>query len=131
MILTGTLDLPANRYTPLVAEIAVTGVDLTGAVIAAQVRDGWNGGTLRADLTDVADPADQGVAVISTAVIDGVTVSLLSLRLDEATMEAMPADSADPDGDVDLVWDMQCTPVGEDKAVFLRGKFTVRAGSTQ
>lgn len=128
MIIPTNLPLAGDRYCALIAEIAVSGVDLTGAAFAAQVRDSWNGGTLRADLATVTDPADEGVALVSVIETDGVTTSLLSLRIAEATMEAMPSFS---DEDIEIVWDLQVTPSGGDAQVYVRGPFTIRAGSTQ
>lgn len=129
MILPAQFTLTAPRYAPFLAEIAVLSLeDLTGADFVMQVRDAWNGGTVRADLTTVADPADEGLALVSVLEADGVFTALISVRIDETTMEAMPALA---DEDSELVFDIQATPAGGDKQVYARGPFIVQAGSTQ
>lgn len=130
MIVPGRLDLVAFRFTPFVTPLVITGIDLTGAAFAAQVRDRWNGGALRVDLTTVGSVATEGITLVSATTIAGVSYSTLSLRIDEATMEAMP-EAPEFDGDLELVWDMHITPLGGVKAVYLSGKFSVLAGSTE
>lgn len=125
MIIAGRLDLEPNRFTPFVYDIEFTSVDFTGATMQAQVRllPDTPGDPL-VDLVAAA-PGSEGV---SFAVADGTTT--VTLQIDEATMEALPA--AEETGDeVELWWDLQITPSGGVKNVWLRGTFTIIPGVTQ
>ncbi len=130
MILPGKLDLLADRFTPFVTPLTIAGIDLTGATFMAQVRDRKNGGTLRADLTTVGSIATEGIKLVSTTTLGGVDYNLLSMRINEETMEAMP-DAPEIGGDLPLVWDMHVTPSGGVKQVYFAGIFTVRDGVTE
>ena len=66
MILPGKLDLLADRFTPFVTPLTITGIDLSGAVFIAQVRDRKNGGTIRADLATVGSIATEGIKLVFT-----------------------------------------------------------------
>lgn len=61
---------------------------------------------------------------------DSVAVSQVRIRIDEATMEAMPFGS-EVGTDRELYWDLHVTPFGGVKDLYARGSFTVRAGVTE
>lgn len=136
---TGWCDLAANRWEPFVNVFRFEGRDFTGATFAAEVRDRKDGGFARASLATVSSVGAEGIKLVSvateaidfggeTGVLD-VPVSTLSLRINEATMEAMAvAREAGDDGTI--WWDMQVTPAGGVKYRALEGIFTVRAGVT-
>jgi hypothetical protein len=126
----GRLDLRADRYTPMVRVLTFLGIDLTDAVMKMQVRDRKDGGTVRADLATVGSVGTEGVTLVSAAEVDDVMTSVVSIRINEATMEAMPTGTEIGD-DLGLWWDMHITPDGGIKEKYLHGSFTVRAGVTQ
>jgi hypothetical protein len=126
----GNLPLEADRQTPFIYTLTFQGIDLTSAVMKAQVRDRKDGGTLRADLATVLTVNTEGLRLVSAGTVGGVMTSVVYMRINEATMEAMPL--GDPAGDdLALFWDMHITPSGGVKEMYLRGTFTVRAGVTQ
>jgi hypothetical protein len=61
---------------------------------------------------------------------DSVALSLVMLRVDKATMSALPF-PASRGGDIDLYWDLHITPSGGDEGNYAGGTFTVVAGATQ
>jgi hypothetical protein len=126
----GNLPLAGDRQTPFVATLTFRGIDLTGAVMKAQVRDRKDGGTVRADLATVATANTEGLRLLSAGTVDGVLTSVVYVRINEATMEAMPL-GAPAGADLALWWDMHITPSGGVKQKYLFGTFTVRAGVTQ
>lgn len=121
MFPTASYSVVANRFVPFADYIDFFGYDFTGAVAKLQVRDRKNGGTVRADV----------VPTVSVTTEEGVPTTRVSWAIDEATMEAMPLDSGDPDADVVLFHDLHLTPSGEAKFVPFAGTFTVRAGVTE
>lgn len=149
----GRLPLNGDRYTPFVRTLALFEVDLSGATFAMQVRDRKDGGTVRADLATVTTVAE-GVRIINSGTdsiaghiaagfitleqaedagyttTDTVALTLLGIRINESTMEAMPFGTEVGDDWVGY-WDMHITPSGGTKEVWLYGTFTVRAGATQ
>lgn len=130
MLKPGNLPLSADRQTPFVCTLTFQGIDLTDAVMKAQVRDRKDGGTVRADLALVTMANTEGLRLLSAGAVDGVMTSLVYLRINEATMEAMPFGTEIGD-DLGLWWDMHITPSGGVKENYLHGAFTVRAGVTQ
>lgn len=130
MLRPGLLPLSADRFAPFVATLTFEGIDLTGAVLKAQVRDRKDGGTVRADLATVTDEDTEGLRLLSAGLVDGVMTSVVYVLIDEATMESIPEAAAIGD-DLDLYWDLHVTPSGGVKGVYLYGAFIVRAGVTQ
>jgi hypothetical protein len=126
----GNLPLEGDRYTPFVRTLTFTGIDLTGATMAAQVRDRKDGGAVRANLGTTGSATAEGIHLVSAGLVEGVMTSVVTIRMDEATMEAMPYGTEIGD-DLDLWWDMHITPSGGDKQKYLHGVFTIRAGVTQ
>lgn len=130
MLKPGLLPLSADRFTPFIATLTFVGIDLTAAVMKAQVRDRKDGGAVRADLATVTLANTEGLRLLSAGTVDGVMTSVVYMRVNEATMEAMPL-GAEIGDDLDLYWDLQVTPSGGVKGVYLYGPFIVRAGVTQ
>jgi hypothetical protein len=147
------VDLFGDRYVPLLTTITVLEQDFTGATFNMQVRDRKDGGALRADLDTVANLTLEGVCIVYagtdtvTAHIaagrmtqedatdlglaggDSVAVSVLGIRVNEATMEAMPFGDEIGDDKV-LFYDMHISPSGGTNDVWIAGTITVRAGVT-
>jgi hypothetical protein len=147
------IDLFGDRYVPLLTTITVLEQDFTGATFNMQVRDRKDGGALRADLDTVANLTLEGVCIVyadtdtvtnhiaagrmtqedadslGLAGADNLEVSVLGIRVNEATMEAMPFAEEIGD-DVELVYDLQISPSGGTNDVWVLGSFTVRAGVT-
>lgn len=126
----GKLPLAGDRWTPFVRTLTFRGIDLTGAVLKAQVRDRKDGGYVRADLATVETANTQGLRLLSAGTVDGVLTSVVYMRINESTMEAINA-ATEVGDDAALYWDMHITPSGGVKQLYLFGPFTVRAGVTQ
>ncbi|KLE32462.1 hypothetical protein [Aurantiacibacter luteus] len=124
--------LKAGRWVAFTHSVYVEGLDLTDATFAMQVRDSWNGGQIRADLSTVTTAAAEGVRFVGLDTVNGLPVSEIGIRINETTMEAMSAEAAgiDPDADLSLVYDLHITRAGLAE-VFMRGAFIVQAGSTE
>lgn len=91
------------------------------------------------DLSTVPSAGTEGINIVSVANEDidfggsigvvNVPVTTISIRINEATVEALP-EPAELGDDVTLYWDMQITPSGGTKYRALEGTFTVHAGVT-
>ena len=121
MFPTAAYDIYANRFAPHSDYVDVVGYDYTGAVLAMEVRDSRNGGTVRATVTPTVSVTTSG----------GVPTSRIAWAIPEATMAAMPTDPTTPSKDVTLYYDLHLTPSGEDLFVPFGGKFVVVAGVTE
>lgn len=134
----GTRDLAGDRWTALVETIRFIGLDLTNAVMEAHVRlTPDTPGAALIDLDTVTTANTQGLRLVSVATEDGVKVSTVLLQVNETTMEALPA-ANETGNDAVLAWDFLSTLDGALnpglttlKQRYLKGKFTVEAGSTQ
>lgn len=148
----GRLPLGGDRWTPFVRTLQFEGIDFTGATFALQVRlTPDTPGTPLADLGTVATSSAEGVRLIygGTDTVanhiaagridaapdgyssgDNLTLSLVGIRINETTMEAMP-DATELGADAEFAWDILITPSGGLKDRYLYGPFTVRAGVTQ
>lgn len=146
------VDIYADRWTPFVKSVAFIGFDFTSGTFAMDVRTSRDApGAALIALTTQTLASAQGVrlsysgtdtvsAHISagrlTEVPPGMTtstsvlLSVLTIRINETTLEGLPFPQERGD-DLELVYDLHVTPSGDDKKVFLRGKFFVRAGATQ
>jgi hypothetical protein len=124
MFNTGKLHLKASRWTPFYYEIEMP-ITLTGATLAMEVRDRKDGGFVRCTLGNVATAA-QGLRILSA--------NLMSIQIDEATMEAMDiANDAGALGSDGIgFWDLHITPAAPNDRKFmaLQGTFTAVAGVT-
>lgn len=118
---TARYDRDANRFAPFADYIDIEAIDFTGATCKLQVRDRPNGGTVRANV----------VPTVTIETVEGINYSRIAWGIPELTMEAMPLDGANPDGDVTLYHDLHLTPSGESKFVVFSGKFIVKAGVTE
>jgi hypothetical protein len=147
----GRLPLGGDRWTPLTRTIRFLRLDFTGAVFKMQVRDRKDGGMLRADLGTVVSSSAEGVRLIygGTATVsahiaagrldeapdgmagdDNLALSLVGIRINESTMEAMTP-AAEIGDDATAWWDLHITPSGSLKDLYLHGPFTIRAGATE
>ena len=144
-VTTGRRDLVANRWEPFVHVFRYEGQDLTGATIIGSVRDRRDGGFERVALATVGSVATEGFTIVSVANEDidfggdvgvvNVPVSTISMRINEATMEAMgtatlAAGAQEAGDDGNIWWDKQITPTGGVKYRSLEGTFTLKAGAT-
>lgn len=126
----GRRDLIANRWEPFVHTFDFEGFNLTGAAIIAQVRLTPDAsGSALIDLTTVGSVGTQGITITGTSTVGSVTTTHLSMRINESTMEALPAPTEVGD-DLTLYWDMQITPSGGVKYRALEGTFIVDSGVT-
>lgn len=148
----GLLPLYGDRWTPFVRTFQMEGVDLTSATFAMQIRLTPDAaGSPLVDLGTVFSGSSQGVRLIygGTDTVanhiaagrieeapdgmigtDNLTLSLIGIRINETTMEGLPA-AAEVGDDTELAWDMHITPSGELKDRWLYGPFIVRGGVTQ
>ena len=123
--------LKGDRWTPFVATLEFEGVDLTGATFEMHIRLLPDlGGSPLVDLDTVASASSQGVRLIGVTGAGNEAVSSVGIRINETTMEGLPAASEIGD-DLTLHWDMHITPSGGVKQVWAGGEFIVRAGVTQ
>lgn len=126
----GTRDLVANRWEPFVHTIDFVGFDWSAANFIAQVRMTRDAtGSALVDLSTVGSVGTEGITVVEVVMTAGVPTTTVSMRINEATMEALPA-AGEVGDDIVLYWDMQVTPSGGVKARWLEGTFTVHAGVT-
>lgn len=134
MIQAGTLDLQVPRWTPFVYYIDFPGIDFTtgtGAVMAMDVRLYRDApGSAQIALANAASDDVQGLRM-SVATVDGLPVSTLRIRIEEATIEGVLLNSGKAGADVSLVWDLHITGGGFIKTRWLEGAFTIKAGVTQ
>jgi hypothetical protein len=128
---TGRCDLLANRWEPLVRTFAFEDRDFTGASFIAQVRLTRDAaGSALISLATVGSVGTEGIAIVGVETdSDGVDTTTILMRINEATMEALPA-AGEVGEDVTLYWDMQITPSGGSKYRALEGEFVVHAGVT-
>lgn len=120
MIQAAILDLVANRHTPWKYVIEYSGANWSAGTMLMQVRQlPEQTGT---PLLDLASGTE-----ITNAYAGGVTS--FTILVPEADMEALPA-AAETGQDLVLYYDIQITPPGGIKEVYVRGKFTVLAGVT-
>lgn len=147
----GNLPLAGDRWTPFVRTWQLEGVDLTDATFSMQLRLYPDApGDALVDLATVTTSSAQGVRLIyggtdtvanhiaasrideapeGMAGSDSLALTLLGVRINETTMEALPA-AAEGGDDAPLYWDIHITPDGGIKQRWLYGTFTVRAGVT-
>lgn len=145
------IPLAGDRRTPFTATLQLEEIDLTGAVLAAQVRlypDAPFDPLV--DLAQVTTGAAEGIRIIyagsdtvanhiaagrieeapqGMADADTLELTLLGIRINETTMEGMP--EGQPGQDIAFAWDAHVTPSGELKQKWLYGPFVVRAGVTR
>lgn len=148
----GRLPLNGDRWTAFVATLQVNGVNLTGATFAMHLRLTPDApGDPLVNLATVMSGSQQGVRLIyggtdtvanhisaeriteapeGMATGDSLTLSLIGIRINETTMEGLPA-AGEIGDDAPIAWDIHVTPSGELKQRWLYGPFNIRAGVTQ
>ncbi|QQN73881.1 hypothetical protein [Croceicoccus sp. YJ47] len=119
--------LVAWRATPLVEQIIVEGFDLSSATFRLEVRDRRDGGQLRAGLNNASN-GNEGIEVTGVETIDGMPVTFIELRIDQATIDAMPP-APEAGEDVALVWGMFILTVGGSKFMAFDGPFILKASA--
>ncbi|MBB4152895.1 hypothetical protein GGQ80_000783 [Sphingomonas jinjuensis] len=125
------LPLGGRRYQDLVKTIVFTGpTDLSGAAMRLQVRatPGAPGAPL-VDLQAVGSAALEGITILRVETEGRRFRTTVQIRVLEATMRGLGA-PAEIGGDAVLAYDLQVTPVGGEKAVWLEGEFWVLAAVT-
>jgi hypothetical protein len=147
----GVLNLVAHRWVPFRHSLSVVGISMLDPVYAMQVRTTPDAaGPPILSLTTALSPA-QGVSTeyvgsdtianhIAAGRLDAVpegytadqtvTLSVVEIRIDEATMEAFPF-PAERGDDLVLAWDLHVTLGAGIKEKWLEGQFIVHAGATQ
>lgn len=159
MIEPGRYDISADRWVACIRVFTFVGFDFTAGVFKAQVRLKPDlTGTPLVDLANAASNAEGlsllygGTDTIANHITAGrlaevpdatnpatgnpylptdmVALSQLQLRINETTMEGLPA-AAEVGDNSELAWDLHITPNGGIKDKWLGGDFTVRAGVTQ
>jgi hypothetical protein len=129
MIMPGNLDLTLLRWQPFKYAIDFVGYDFTGATFKAefrQYRDAPDPALI--SLANTSSPT-QGISV-TVATVDGLPVSTVEIRIDEATIEGLTFPN--PRGpDLPLVWDLVITGGGLPKTRWIEGNAIVHGGSTQ
>jgi hypothetical protein len=127
----GYLPFADVRWTPFIRTLSFRGIDLTGATLRAQVRSTRDVvASPLVDLQTVGSANTEGLRLLSAGLVDGVMTSVIYMRINEATMEGLPA-AAEPGDDLRLWWDMHITPAGGVKQRYLWGEFILLAGVTQ
>lgn len=154
MFIAGRMPLFADAYTPFTDRWTFIDIDFSGATLKAQVRDRKDGGMVRVDLATVEESGLEGLyiayagtdsvadhiaaghltaadaALAGLLQTDVIDLSVVEMRIDEATIETMPT-APEIGDDFEFYWDLHVTPPGEDKQVYLFGPFTRIAGVTQ
>lgn len=135
MIISGRLPLYPNRFTPYADTWTFRGVDLTDAVMHAQVKATKDNGVALVDLNTVTLEDTEGLRLVSAGLVDGIMTSEVAVYINEATIEPLPRAGIDAEGEVgsnvELYWDLHVTPTDGTKQVYLYGPFTVVAGVTE
>lgn len=127
-----TVDLVADRWTPFDDSFQFpAGVDLTGAVLRAQVRAYRDApGAPLIDLGNATAGA-QGLSISTASDPDtAIITSTVRMSIDEATIESIIKTNP-VGGDLCLAWDLHVTIAGVGKRRWIAGSFTIRAGATQ
>jgi hypothetical protein len=120
--------LVAPRHAAFIRQLTIPG-DYTGASLRMMVRETPEApGDPLIDLGDAA-VGSEGLN-LSVATVSGLPWTTITVRIDTATMAAMPAEDEVGD-DWTGVWDITVTPVIGDKFFAFRGPFIVRAGVTR
>lgn len=130
MIRPATLPLAGSRNVPFSDTITVVGADFSGAAtFRMQVRLYPDApGVPLIDLTEAALPAD-GISMTGS-LANGVYTSVLTITISKATMQTLPAGTAD-NPNVELAYDIVISGGIFTEAVWFRGPFTVEGSVTR
>lgn len=128
----GTLNLTAYRNVGYLEAIRFSGLDFTGGTFALQVRllPGTAGSALIGLTNQTAGTQGLSVAVTTES---GVTISTLTIQIDEATIDSLlPASTNGQKAGTDVVlyYDLIITATGLAKSRWLEGSFTIAEGVT-
>jgi hypothetical protein len=151
MISPGRYDIRADRWVACIRTFTFVGKDFTGASYLSHIRlTKDDSGAPLVTLADAAAGAE-GLHLIGvfTATVqahidagrldvvppgytltDTVTLSQVSFRVNETSMETLPF-PGERGNDATLQWDLHITPSGGIKDKYVGGDFVVRAGATQ
>jgi hypothetical protein len=123
MIRPGTYDIRALRHQKLTLDFVIRGFNLEASVFKLQVRPALDSAALDIDLVTVVAPA-QGISAVH-AVVDGLSQTTVSIRVDKATLVGLTEPV--PAGERDLVrfYDLKI-----DDVVWVRGQFIVESSVT-
>lgn len=121
--------LTAGRWVPFMHTLILEGIDATDATFKMDVRDRWNVGQVRASLGMAGSVTSEGIRFVSVETVNDLPISTLNIRINKATMTAMPV--ADPDGPSPLVYDLHIERTYQSPEILMRGAFIVQEGSTQ
>lgn len=129
MIQAANEPLAGGRNVSFKDTITIEGADLSAATLRMQVRLYPDAaGAALVDLTETASPA-QGLSV-SVDVSGLLPVSTIEIRMDKATMQALPA-AKKLGGDRELAYDLVVSGGGFDEAIWFEGSFTVEGSVTR
>lgn len=124
-----------SKRVPWVETLAIEGPDYSGATFKMELRT-LPGGTGGAVVTlNNAAAGTQGIsATYDAAYVDPITAdvfaaTVLLFRIDETTMEALPAASP-TDASVSLYHDLHIDPVSGDKFLAIYGSYDYSPGVT-
>jgi hypothetical protein len=154
----GQKDLVADRWTPFNRSIAFLRDFGAGVVFKMQIRNTPDAVAALIDLPQVVSASAEGVRLVyngtatladhiannrwpdgvaaiapsgaAYALTDNVPLTLVGIRINETTVEALPFPQERGD-DLILSWDLLITPTGGLKEKWMEGKFIVHAGTTQ
>lgn len=127
---TVTATLKGARTVPLVETVILRGYDLRGSQFQLEVRDRRDGGFLRIEVGTAVDANSEGVSVSDYYVLGGVIHTVLTIRIGELKMQALP-DAPEPGDDMELTWGLIITPVTgvNDDFLAFEGPFIVKAST--
>lgn len=128
----GTLNFDILRNQPFLDTIRFRGYDFTGATMAMQFRQyrAAEGSPLISLVNATA--GSQGLSVVVTTE-DGVTISTVTIQIDEATVDAVlpwPANGQKFNTDVTTYHDLKITGGGLTKQRWVQGIAMIREGVT-
>ena len=124
------LPLGGRRWQPYVKTLRFSGVDLTGADLRLQVRLYRNApGQPVIDLVTVTNGNAEGLRLVSVEMVDDRPVSTVAIKINETTIEGLVF-LGEAGDDTVLAYDLQITPVGGYKQVWVEGEFWVLAAVT-
>lgn len=128
----GTLPITVYRNVPFVEPIRFVGYNFTGGTFALQVRTlpGTAGSALIGLTNQTAGTQGLSVAVTTES---GISVSTLTIQIDEATIDALlPASTNGQKAGTDVLlhYDLVINGGGVGKVRWLEGTFTIAEGVT-
>ena len=129
------LPLSVFKRVPFIDDVAILGPNYTGAAFAMHIRN--NTGDTGTPLVSLANATagTQGISVTYEAAYvyneagDTAPASLISIQIDEATLESLTLNNPTNEPMV-LYYDLHVTPTGQAKRVELLGTFTIYPGVT-